>query len=121
MLYWQVGWQDCITRLLVKRPISTSELQQSGSLPDLMSFDEENLVLEDASYSPSSVSRISTHVTDAALVLENEIKGNCWPAWSKVFGLTLLCFSLELAAEACTSDVYCGLEGSKGGRGITET
>ncbi|XP_069696226.1 neurobeachin-like protein 1 isoform X2 [Periplaneta americana] len=70
----QVGWQDCITRLLVKRPISTSELKQSGSLPDLMSFDEENLELEDASYSPSSVSRLSTHVTDAAMVLENEIK-----------------------------------------------
>jgi hypothetical protein len=42
-----------------------------------MSFDEENLVLEEASYSPSSLSKISTHVTDAALVLENEIKGDC--------------------------------------------
>jgi hypothetical protein len=72
----QVGWQDCITRLLVKRPISTPELQPSASLPDLMSFDEDNLELEDASYSPSSVTRLSTHVTDAALVIENEIKGN---------------------------------------------
>jgi hypothetical protein len=75
-LYEQVGWQDCITRLLVKRPISTSELQHTGSFPDLMSFDEENLALEEASYSPSSLSKISTHVTDAALVLENEIKGD---------------------------------------------
>jgi hypothetical protein len=42
-----------------------------------MSFDEENLALEEeASYSPSSLSKISTHVTDAALVLENEIKGD---------------------------------------------
>lgn len=62
----------------MKRPISTPKPQQSGSFPDLMSFDEENLELENASYSPSSVSRISTHVTDAALVLENEIKGICW-------------------------------------------
>jgi hypothetical protein len=72
----QVGWQDCITRLLVKRPISTAKLQQSGSLPDLMTFDEENLELEDALYSPSSMLRLSAQVTDAALVLENEIKGN---------------------------------------------
>lgn len=72
----QVGWQDCIARLLVKCPISTANLQQSGSLPDLMSFDEENLELANALYSPSSVLRISAQVTDAALVLENEIKGN---------------------------------------------
>lgn len=69
-----------------------------------MSFDEENLELEDASYSPSSVSRISTHVTDAALVLKNEIKGNCWPLWLKVFGFTRQCFSLELSVEACTDE-----------------
>jgi hypothetical protein len=41
-----------------------------------MSFDEENLELANALYSPSSVLRISAQVTDAALVLENEIKGN---------------------------------------------
>lgn len=72
----QVGWQDCITRLLVKRPISTAKMQESGSLPDLMSFDEDNLELEEALYSPPSVARLSAQVTDAALVLENEIKGN---------------------------------------------
>jgi hypothetical protein len=41
-----------------------------------MSFDEDNLELEDALYSPPSVVRLSAQVTDAALVLENEIKGN---------------------------------------------
>lgn len=84
----QVGWQDSITRLLVKRPISTANMQQSESLPDLMSFDEENLELENALYSPSSVSRLSAQVTDAALVLENEIKGNkVFASASRVEGL----------------------------------
>jgi hypothetical protein len=27
-----------------------------------------------------------------------------------------VCFSAELAAEACTNHEYCGLEGSKSGR-----
>ena len=93
----QVGWQDCITRLLVKRPISTTELQPSESLPDLMSFDEDNLELEDASYSPSSVSRLSTHVTDAALVIENEIKGNHQSAGLTVCLLTLFKLCVDLA------------------------
>jgi hypothetical protein len=93
----QVGWQDCITRLLVKRPISTAKLQPSESLPDLMSFDEDNLELEEASYSPSSVSRLSTHVTDAALVIENEIKGNHLSVGLAVFRVMLarLCVDLE--------------------------
>ncbi|KAJ9577825.1 hypothetical protein L9F63_025312, partial [Diploptera punctata] len=62
LLAKQVGWQDCITRLLVKRPISTPEQELSSPLPDLMSFDEDNLELEPAS--------VSKHVT----VFENEIK-----------------------------------------------
>jgi len=93
----QVGWQDCITRLLVKRPISTTKLQPSESLPDLMSFDEDNLELEDASYSPSSVSRLSTHVTDAALVIENEIKGNHLSAGLTVLRLTQVKLCVDLA------------------------
>ncbi|XP_075227690.1 neurobeachin-like protein 1 [Lycorma delicatula] len=86
----QLGWQDCITRLLVKCPIST---QKSDSLPDLMSFEED--VLDNNSIggggsgsgggggtggsgvgggrcSPSSVSRLS--LSDAASTLELEIK-----------------------------------------------
>ena len=92
----QVGWQDCITRLLVKRPISTTKLQPSESLPDLMSFDEDNLELEDVSYSPSSVSRLSTHVTDAALVIENEIKGNWLSVGLMVCRLTLVKLCVDL-------------------------
>jgi hypothetical protein len=62
-----------------------------------MSFDEENMEPGDVSYSPSSVSRLSTHVTDAALVLENEIKGNRLSTGLKVFGLTLEELCMELA------------------------
>ncbi|RZF48161.1 hypothetical protein LSTR_LSTR009850 [Laodelphax striatellus] len=70
----QLGWQDCITRLLVKCPIS---VRKSDSLPDLMSFEEDS---SDAigpcsiggRTSPSSVSRLS--MSDAASTLELEIK-----------------------------------------------
>lgn len=88
----QVGWQDCVSRLLVKRPISTaaapgaqsvtSASAEDSSLPDLMTFDEDTFELDaeknsliQRSHSPSSVSRLSTSVSDAASVLESEIKG----------------------------------------------
>jgi hypothetical protein len=83
----------------VKRPISTAKLQPSESFPDLMSFDEDNLELEDASYSPSSVSRLSTHVTDAALVIENEIKGNHLSAGLTVFRIMLVKLCVDLAKQ----------------------
>ncbi|XP_039288398.1 neurobeachin-like protein 1 isoform X2 [Nilaparvata lugens] len=70
----QLGWQDCITRLLVKCPISVGK---SDSLPDLMSFEEDSSdVIGPCSIggrcSPSSVSRLS--MSDAASTLELEIK-----------------------------------------------
>ncbi|XP_063234189.1 neurobeachin-like protein 1 isoform X2 [Bacillus rossius redtenbacheri] len=74
LLAKQVGWQDCITRLLVKRPIMTASVSRSESLPDLMSFDEEQMELDGYSDSPLTVSRLSSQVTDAALVIENEMK-----------------------------------------------
>lgn len=61
-----------------------------------MSFDEDNLELEDVSYSPSSVSRLSTHVTDAALVIENEIKGNWLSVGLMVCRLTLVKLCVDL-------------------------
>jgi hypothetical protein len=64
-----------------------------------MSFEEENLELEDASYSPSSVSRLSTHVTDAALVIENELKGNQLSPCLKIPGLTLYKLCVDLAGQ----------------------
>ncbi|KAK3926892.1 Neurobeachin-like protein 1, partial [Frankliniella fusca] len=83
----QVGWQDCVSRLLVKRPISTAPASASAaedtSLPDLMTFDDDAFELDGGatasslihrSHSPSSVSRISASVSDAASVLESEIK-----------------------------------------------
>ncbi|KAE8751100.1 hypothetical protein FOCC_FOCC002185 [Frankliniella occidentalis] len=81
----QVGWQDCVSRLLVKRPISTAPTSaaEDSSLPDLMTFDEDAFELDGGatasslihrSHSPSSVSRISASVSDAASVLESEIK-----------------------------------------------
>lgn len=80
----QVGWQECISRLLVKKPILGQPKQQDSiatidlqDLPDLMSFDEENLELiaMERPSSPSSVSRISSTVSDAASAIESEIKG----------------------------------------------
>lgn len=79
----QVGWQDCVSRLLVKRPISTAPTSvEDTSLPDLMTFDEDvfemdidKMSLIHRSHSPSSVSRISASVSDAASLLESEIKG----------------------------------------------
>lgn len=78
----QMGWQDCVSRLLVKRPISTAPASvEDSSLPDLMTFDEDAFELDvdkaliHRSHSPSSVSRISASVSDAASVLESEIKG----------------------------------------------
>jgi hypothetical protein len=71
-----------------------------------MSFDEENLELEDASYSSSSVSRLSTHVTDAALVIENEIKGNYLSPGLKVFGWAL--GKLCLDVSVCCKIKICG-------------
>lgn len=78
----QVGWQDCVSRLLVKRPISTAPTSvEDSSLPDLMTFDEDvfemdmdKVSLIHRSHSPSSVSRISASVSDAASMLESEIK-----------------------------------------------
>ncbi|XP_059473157.1 neurobeachin-like protein 1 isoform X2 [Neocloeon triangulifer] len=79
----QVGWQECISRLLVKKPIVGQPKQQDSiasidlqDLPDLMSFDEENLELiaMERPSSPSSVSRISSTVSDAASAIESEIK-----------------------------------------------
>ena len=62
-----------------------------------MLFDEDNVELEDASYSPSSVSRLSSHVTDAALVIENEIKGNHLCAGLTVLRLTVVKLCVDLA------------------------
>lgn len=60
-----MGWQDCITRLLIKTPITDACVE---AFPDLMSFDEDE---EQGRTSPSSASRIS----DAAYAIETEIKG----------------------------------------------
>ncbi|KAG8260208.1 hypothetical protein J6590_102043 [Homalodisca vitripennis] len=64
-----MGWQDCITRLLVKKPITDV---CSEVFPDLMSFDDDGelLDLDPGRVSPSSASRIS----DAAFAIETEIK-----------------------------------------------
>jgi hypothetical protein len=68
----------------VKKPILGQPKQQDSiasidlqDLPDLMSFDEENLELiaMERPSSPSSVSRISSTVSDAASAIESEIKG----------------------------------------------
>lgn len=70
----KVGWQDCITRLLIKKPITDT---CSEVFQDLIVFDEEEELTEldavtDADRtSPSSTSRIS----DAAYAIESEIKG----------------------------------------------
>lgn len=65
-----MGWQDCITRLLIKTPITDACVE---AFPDLMSFDEDEdpLDVEQGRTSPSSASRIS----DAAYAIETEIKG----------------------------------------------
>lgn len=66
----QMGWQDCITRLLIKTPITDACVE---AFPDLMSFDEDDdpLDVEQGRTSPSSASRIS----GAAYAIESEIKG----------------------------------------------
>ncbi|XP_067013553.2 neurobeachin-like protein 1 [Anabrus simplex] len=66
----QAGWQDSVTRLLVKKPISTPEQEKLEPLPDLMTFDEEHMELE----ATQPVNSLSSQVSDAAMVLENEIK-----------------------------------------------
>uniref|UniRef100_A0A1B6DB47 Neurobeachin-like protein 1 n=1 Tax=Clastoptera arizonana TaxID=38151 RepID=A0A1B6DB47_9HEMI len=65
----QVGWQDCVTRLLIKCPITSCNTE---TFPDLMVFDEEQdtEIETTRSVSPTSVSRIS----DAAYAIETEIK-----------------------------------------------
>jgi len=73
---FQIGWQDCVSRLLIKRPIA-SAVVTADEATDLMTFEEDLLDVERVgSRSPSSVSRLSASVTDAAYVLENEIKGH---------------------------------------------
>ncbi|GLG93298.1 Neurobeachin [Gryllus bimaculatus] len=87
----QVGWQECVTRLLVKQPIVTGALSDRhfGEEPevppeplDLMTFDEERLELEPVSvssttcgnHSPNPAARLTSHVSDAAMFVEHEIK-----------------------------------------------
>lgn len=81
---YQTGWQDCITRLLVKRPIQSDD----NPLPDLMSFEEHFVNSSLPSNNDSSAASVAaaaasaalaavpggSFVTDAAVALGDEVK-----------------------------------------------
>ncbi|KAG8233664.1 hypothetical protein J437_LFUL013710, partial [Ladona fulva] len=85
----QVGWQECICRLLIRKPIN-ADAEAGDGLNDLISFGEEredesaegtekdDIITEEIEdeyeVSLSSLPRLATSVTDAACYLENEVK-----------------------------------------------
>lgn len=93
----QVGWQESIARLLVKKHITASYTVEGSyvigkdiqNVPydegvefamDMLAFDEKNMELETQSINNKDhnliLNEIQASVTEAANVLEHEIKGN---------------------------------------------
>nr|XP_018911290.1 PREDICTED: neurobeachin-like protein 1 [Bemisia tabaci] len=69
----QAGWQDCITRLLVRCPIT---VQQSSSTPDLMVFDENDNTSEtDPGRLSPSLAALSAPLEEALSFEFKEVAG----------------------------------------------
>lgn len=91
MVAKQIGWQESISRLLVRKLITLSDIgsgaeskdipfEESGDFTmDLMTFDEKTLELSNHSMSGRDhnviLNEIQASVTEAANVIEHEIKG----------------------------------------------
>ncbi|XP_071441260.1 neurobeachin-like protein 1 [Hetaerina americana] len=87
----QVGWQECISRLLIRKPINGNMDGGDELAADLISFGEDHdkdddstgmekddiiavEVDDDYEVPLSSLPRLATSVTDAAYYIENEVK-----------------------------------------------
>ncbi|XP_046399154.1 neurobeachin-like protein 2 [Ischnura elegans] len=87
----QVGWQECISRLLIRKPINGATDGGDELGADLMSFGEDHDKDEDSAGAEkddiiavevddeyevplSSLPRLANSVTDAAYYIENEVK-----------------------------------------------
>lgn len=112
LLNFQIGWQESISRLLIKKQITDSYTKNDHILGkdiqnipfednpeflnqmDLMTFDEKTMELnphEGSKEHNLTLTEIQASVTEAANVIEHEIKGSGWILMNRRIKL-IVCF-----------------------------